>query len=210
MINFDNEKEFYKLNPFIAKIRLELKYLPKTHQIAFAAYCSESLFKYYVVLSKVIETNDDISVLRNILDCVWNYSLQQSMAQDKLEDLLEKINQVNLGDEACCEEWDAAVNTVGTIWLAVEACKGDSDNKAARAASNVLNRADQRLMNEIVGFKSFTAEEYTDIKKQIEESSLMIDTKRQLMEVILFLRNQPVLNEAVIQEIRTRAGEIDI
>jgi uncharacterized protein YjaG (DUF416 family) len=205
MSESNDEKEFYKLNPFIAEIRLKLKNLPKGHQVAFAAYCSERLFKYYVELAKVLKTNDDIPVLRNVLNCVWNYSINQSKKQEELNELLEQINQVALGDEACCEEWEAAVDAVGTIWLAVEACIGNSDNKSAYAASKVLDRVDQRLMNEIVGFNSFTAAEYPGIKKQIEESSLMNDTKQQLIQTISFLRNQPDLDEVDIRNIRTRA-----
>lgn len=200
-----NDINFYKYNPLLAKVKKELEELPTNHQIAFAAYCSESLYKYYIKFIQATRSNES-DIVRSSIDFVWA-QVKTPHSYEAIHNVLESLEQLDLGEESCCDEWDAAVDAVGTIWLSVESCIGDSANKAARAAGNVINRVYQHLFrqNNVESSDIVDLEELDNIDKKIEEDSLMQNIKIQLFELIKFLKEHDSLTVLDIKEIRSKA-----
>lgn len=199
------EADFFRLSPFLDGLRKELSALPTEHQAAFALYCCERLYPLYVALSKKIGSSD-ASALRTLLDQLWQRLHAGRMTQELIEGFLDQLQGIDLGEEACCDEWDGAVDAVGAVSLTLEAWRNESAASAARAAGNVLNRVHQRLMDEAVGSTYvLSADETLALTRRIEQHAAMKSVQERLLEIVGVLKQWQSLTEADVQHLRSLA-----
>lgn len=139
--------EFFRYNPFLAKLRNRLEKLEPIKRAAFAAFCATHLSRHFMSYAKAFALRD-ASTFEHILDRLWEHVLGSSLSGTESARLMEQIEAIDLGNVEQCEAWDAAVDAVGALWLAADACSSGSPEMAARAAGNVINRVHQALIDE--------------------------------------------------------------
>lgn len=202
------DADFFRLSPFLEDLRKELSMLPTEHKVAFALYCAERLFPLYVALSKSIGSSDE-STFRVLLDELWIRIHANNMPQQRIVQFSDQLQEIDLGEEGCCDEWDGAVDAVGAVALTLETWRNGSSASAAKAAGNLLNRVYQRLLDEAVGTTYLlSASEDLDLTRRIENHAAMQGVREQLLEIVRVLKKQGSLAEADTHRLRSLAQAV--
>lgn len=197
-------EEFFRLNPFLEGLRNGLARLSRRHQVAFALFNSERLFPYYVALAKALGSSCSAD-LRRLLDELWR-NVGGPPSETEAERLVGDLQRIELGEEGCCNEWDAGVDAVGAVSLALDAWRSESPESAAKTAGNVLNRIHQRLVDETVGTTyALTADEAMALGRRIDQHPAMGSARQLLVDVVKRLRERPNLTELDIQQLKSMA-----
>jgi uncharacterized protein YjaG (DUF416 family) len=195
--------DFFRLSPFLAGLRDQLSSLSTAHQVAFALYCCERLYPSYLALAKRIGS-EGAGILRSLLDELWEHLHAPPVNEEQVERFENRLQGIELGEEACCDEWDGGVDAVGAVALALGAWSEGSAASAAKAAGNVLNRVHQRLMDEAVGRTyALSADEMMAVARRIEQQPAMKTEREQLLEIVEVLKQRPALTEADARHLRS-------
>ena len=202
----NSDAEFFRLSPFLDMLRKKLSMLPTKHRLAFGLYCCERLYPSYVLLAEKIRS--DSSVIRSLLDRLWQHICDGHLDQQELEQFQEQLQELNFGEEGCCDEQDGAIDAAGAVWLTLEAWRHESAANTAKVAGNLLNRIHQRLMDEEAGSDySLSAEEMRVLMQRIEEHQAMKAVQQQLLQIVEFLNQMPLATAADAERLRTIARE---
>jgi uncharacterized protein YjaG (DUF416 family) len=203
-MNADDEA-FFRAYPFLDRLRRNLSTLSTVQQGAFALYCCERLYPLYIELAERIGSSD-AGCLRALLDELWQNLGAGGMTEDQIERGQDRLQQIALGDEACCEEQDAGIDAVGAVSLTLDLWRHDAAATAARVAGTVLNRVYQRLWDEAGGSShSVTADETAAIHRRIEQDPTTKSAQDRLLQIVGVLKQQQSLTDVEIQQMRSLA-----
>jgi hypothetical protein len=204
-MNEEFNDDAFRLDPFLRRLRDELSSVQPQHRSTFALYCGERLLPFYLSFAKITGSSD-ADVLRGALDRLSSELATGSPSEAAVDELLDIVRKVDLGEESCCEEWDAAVDAVGTVFLALDSWRSGSSASAAKAGGNVVNRVYQPLMDEMVGrTHALSAEQALDLGQTIGKHPAMRSVQQELLEVIGDLRGRPRLQKSDIEDLRSLA-----
>lgn len=189
--NFDRD--------FLAK---ELSILPKTHRLAFTAFCAERLFPNYVAFSQ--ETNwGDAKVLREALDEVWRILLGKVVKKERIAKLMALCDQVTPDTEDFDSIYASpaldATNAVYTTLMCVTDC---TIQKAVEVAGYVRDTVDMYV-------QELEDLDYNDphFEKKILQHPLMVKELKKQREDLSVLKKATRLSWDMIQKLRNSSVE---
>jgi hypothetical protein len=197
-----SDREFFRLSPFLDFVRSELSRLTTRHSAAFALHCGERLFPDYARFAASVGSSD-APRLRAVLDDLWLRAGSSGPTDAEVDEIIARIQSIDLREEDCCPDWDAAVDAVGTALLAAEVWGEQPAVSAAKAGANVLNRTERQLWDEASGARmTLSAGEVQAIHELIEDHPATRSARDQILGLVEFLKRATTLSGDDLRVVR--------
>lgn len=203
----------------LKQVKAALLKMPHEHQLAFAAWCCESLFPVYAVLAEVRGTNEG-RVLRDVIDRLWEHVFGKQLSSEEIDSLLSQCDELEFdskaqipadeiahslskaghtgaGEQSVAQLQPSGMDAVGAVWSSLEACKGDTVENVTKAAKCMLDRMDGLLWDELSPTSgTIPPDTVRAMHKQIGEHPRMLEVCRRMDEQLSYLQETNRLSKS--------------
>jgi hypothetical protein len=180
----------FNISSYIDGLRRSLEKLPPQARVAFAVWCADALFREVRdYLAGKTSPTQRVEV-QEAIDYLWKCASGHKPVDAELRRLEQACAAIDWSEENVANEEQVinvfAIEAIGSLCCALEACRTGSALSAAKAAENVINKLDWELSDELF-VDSYSEAIWSDPKWKAE-------LERQ-QKMLAFLQSQPGLTE---------------
>ena len=180
----------FNISTYIDGLRRSLDKLPPQARVAFAVWCAYELFREVRdYLAGKTDGTQRLAV-QEAFDYLWKCASGHKPVDADISRLEQVCAAIDWGEENVAGDEELinvfAIEAIGSLCCALEACRTGSAQSAAKAAENVLNKLDWQLSNELV-VDSYSEAIWSDAKWKAE-------LERQ-QKMLALLQHQPALTK---------------
>ena len=180
----------------------ELRRLPRTHRVVFAAACCERLLPNYAAFTREVHWGDP-HALREALDYIWRTVSGGSVDRDEINRLIKQCDAVIPDTEDFETSFVSAALDAGTAVVGTLRSLPDGDTKHVLEVTSYCRDTVHMYIQDRDDL------DYRDplFDTKIEQDPLMKRELERQAAILSKLANNPVLDDSLLKSIRDESAD---